>query len=66
MSRSSQDHKHEAEERETTIYLLPWIQGPRWDYSQIIPEEGMAMKGPPGSISPPAGFWDLLQIEPPS
>ena len=56
--------RHEAQERETTIYLLPWTRSPMWDYSQIIPEEGMAMKSLPGSISPDAECRDQLQNHP--
>ena len=33
-------------------------------FRQIIPEEGMAMKSAPGSISPPAECRDQLQMGP--
>ena len=33
-------------------------------HQHIIPEEGMTMKSPPGSISPPAECRDQLQIGP--
>ena len=32
-----------AQGRETTIKLLSWTRSPRWNYSHIIPVEGMAM-----------------------
>ena len=56
--------RHEAQGRETTIYLLPGTRGPRWDYSQIIPKEGMAMKSPPGSISVRQGAGISFRITP--
>ena len=61
---SSQDHNTWSTRERDYHLATPWTHGPRWNYSQIIPEEGMAMKNPLGSISTPAGCRNQLQDHP--
>src|SRR3954468_11906716 len=52
---SSQDINMVAQRRRNNHLATTWTGSPRWNYSRIIPEAGMAMKKAFRMISPPAG-----------